>query len=243
LADYDKNDTDQSEKMDQEQWRRLDSQLERFGLDIDPSIGRSAKPKPIRGCLSVFLILLSVLLIAGVSAAILFVVNEDSVQVLSPFFCPENTDLESTSVQTFSGRTTSQILTFACVNSDFIEVEDVTDEVTMALVIVIAVLVGGFVLLLFLGIIIRPRQYRRVRVQKAGLTSTMPGYGYTVTSNVSDAHMQIIGVVGEMLEKVNAAQNPDQIKERLLTLRESYEAGLITSDEYEKKRQAILDEL
>lgn len=165
-------------------------------------------------------------------------------ELAADWFCEENERIQSWSVTTNGNQTTE----FHCVNSDRTRQAEVTNQ--MAGFIVAGTTIP-FVLGLALILVatsrnkptsIRSREQMEDVLREKGFTPVRTQYKAIKMEdlNISDDHRELIqDILGTV---VGATQPPkSDLSSRLEQLKAAHDKGLITDDEYQQTRQAILD--
>ncbi|GAB1422189.1 hypothetical protein MASR2M15_24030 [Anaerolineales bacterium] len=190
-------------------------------------------------CLFSFMLTFGIFALVGGIFFIVFVVMEQP-EMLAPIFCPEGNTIETESFRTYDGTSVE----FYCVDSEGVK-DDVTGKIVMALIAGIMGAIFIFIMAIFLfGAIFARRASKGL--QDSIVSIQHGGESYVLRngrlSNVSGSGMDA-DIEGDYGMGAAKPKRSGGIEERLETLQRAYDQGLITREEYEKKKAEILKDL
>ncbi|MBC8100802.1 MAG: SHOCT domain-containing protein [Armatimonadetes bacterium] len=237
------------------------AQLSAFGIDLNQlSAGGSGMPVQRRrtggcGCLvSLLFTLLLVLLPLGIVAlATQPALVDDVLTAVSPAFCPEGRTL--TTAQRSVNFNVS--VNFFCANSRgrYDADDDVTDRVGVAIAGVIGAIILFFVFSIIFSTVSNIRRGGQLvalntQGRRTGPRSRGGGSSATMTTvDLRNRQPREDSVISTDIPRVRDATTgfggvggTGDLTDRLGALKEAYDAGLITREEYDRKRQALLNQ-
>lgn len=188
------------------------------------------------GC---FGIILSIFLIAG--GAFLLISEEVGGPIIEDLFCPENDTFVRTSRPAQDG---GENINFYCRDDDGGALNNIDGQVLLLIFAPLGVLALSIVFTAIGG------SRRATKAQQTFLQNyTLPtgnniqAKSYSYTANINDPELKAI--LGPLITQAQQVQPNQQLtlKEKLLQLRDAHDEGLIDSVEYERRKEAILDEL
>ncbi|MBC8100803.1 MAG: SHOCT domain-containing protein [Armatimonadetes bacterium] len=243
----------------------LNTQLGAMGIDLKQMMGAGQPVRQRRGigcgCLfwAVFT-LLTVLVPLGIALGAFELgpfeqFNAAISERISPIFCSEGRSLISVEGRRdFDG---TEILLY-CADSDgeYDPADEVTGPVVLSILGVIGVVVVGFILITFLfSVIVGIRRVTPVMSMARNMQTVMVNQAQDAQGTVSMTTIDLRGarqrdgVASQMMLDVPSVRDAttsgissNDLTDRLHQLKEAYEAGLITREEYDRKRQALLNE-
>lgn len=190
------------------------------------------------GCLglafSIILVVVGMILVLGTDVAVPF---------LEPIFCPENDTLIRETSPSYDDDGSGENVDYYCIDDDGGARTNMGGQLMLVVFALFAPMIF-FILLLTLGGGNKTRQQAMQMLQNYASTTD----GSTVDlRNMPNADKNAIlqEILGAQMTKLEQMQPNQQLtlKQKLLQLRDAYDEGLIDGNEYERRKEAILDDL
>lgn len=191
------------------------------------------------GC---FGVILSIILIGA--GAFLMISEETGDPILEEWFCPENDTFVRTSSPAIDGGTN---INFYCEDDDGGALNSIDGQVLLVIFVPIGVLAVSIIVMV-MGTVRNASRAQRSFMQNYTLptNSGMANVSVTTqsyTTSIDDPELK--NMLGSLMAKAQHLQ-PNQattLKDKLRQLQEAYDEGLIDHAEFERRKDAILDEI
>ena len=189
----------------------------------------------------IILFILSIFFV--VIGAIFIIGSEDAVDILDPYICGDNEDLVRTSTPT--GRPNEQSIGFYCEKEDGGERVSADGKMMLAFGALFIPMLFS-ILLMIIGSARGANDNMQADALQAQFAeqfgnSTATTYSISTSTNTHDVDA-VIATVLDNFKEVNSTQQLT-LKEKLEQLREAYDAGLISYEEFELRKDRVLDEI
>ena len=189
----------------------------------------------------IILFILSIFFV--VIGAIFIIGSEDAIDILDPYICGDNEDLIRTSTPT--GRPNEQSIGFYCQKEDGGELVNADGKMMLAFGALFIPMLFS-ILLMIIGSArgsnddTQAEALQRKFAERFGNT-TATTYSISTSTNTHD----IDAVIATVLDSVKGVNSTQQLtlKEKLEQLKEAYDAGIISYEEFELRKDRVLDDI